>query len=44
VLTPLGNVGFAPADSVLPLPGEQLCYTKETDGWKIAGFFGGETN
>jgi hypothetical protein len=44
VLTPLGNVGFAPADSVLPMPGEQLCYMKETDGWKIAGFFGGETN
>jgi hypothetical protein len=40
----LGNVGFVPADSVLPLPGEQLCYMKETDGWKIAGFFGGETN
>ena len=43
VLTPLGNLGFAPADSVLPLPGEQLCYVKEADAWKIAGFFGGES-
>ena len=42
VVTPLGNLGYAPAGSVLPLPGEQLCYLKDADGWKIAGFFGGE--
>ena len=30
--------------SVLPIGGEQLCYTKEAAGWKIAGFLGGEPN
>jgi hypothetical protein len=44
VVTPLGNIGFVPVGSVLPLPGEQLCYVKEAESWKIAGFFGGETN
>jgi hypothetical protein len=42
VVTPQGKVGYAPADAVLPIGGEQLCYVKEAGGWKIAGFYGGE--
>jgi len=44
VMTPSGKVGYVPVESVLPIGGEQLCYVKEADGWKIAGFFGGEPN
>jgi hypothetical protein len=44
VLTPSAKVGYAPADVVLPIGGEQLCYVKEAGGWKIAGFMGGEPN
>jgi hypothetical protein len=29
---------------MLPIGGEQLCYTKEGGSWKIAGFLGGEPN
>jgi hypothetical protein len=42
VVTPHGKVGYAPAEAVLPIGGEQLCYVKEAGGWKIAGFYGGE--
>jgi len=28
----------------LPIGGEQLCYLKDADTWKIAGFLGGEPN
>jgi hypothetical protein len=44
VMTPSGKVGYVPIDAILPIGGEQLCYTKETSGWKIAGFLGGEPN
>jgi hypothetical protein len=44
VMTPSGKVGFVPIDTVLPLGGEQLCYIKEGNSWKIAGFIGGEPN
>jgi hypothetical protein len=44
VLTPSGKLGYVVSDTVMPLGGEQLCYLKETDGWKIAGLFGGESN
>jgi hypothetical protein len=44
VLTPSAKVGYVSADAVLPIGGEQLCYTKEASGWKIAGFMGGEPN
>jgi hypothetical protein len=44
VMTPAGKVGFVPIDSVLPIGGEQLCYTKDGGSWKIAGFLGGEPN
>jgi hypothetical protein len=42
VVTPHGKVGYAPADAILPIGGEQLCYVKEAGGWKIAGFYGGD--
>jgi hypothetical protein len=44
VLTPSGKVGYALVDMLLPIGGEQLCYVKDADGWKIAGFLGGEPN
>jgi hypothetical protein len=44
VVTPSGKVGFAPAETILPIGGEQLCYVKDGGTWKIAGFFGGEPN
>jgi hypothetical protein len=42
VMTPAGKVGFVPTEAVLPIGGEQLCYIKEGDAWKIAGFYGGD--
>lgn len=42
VMTPTGKTGFAPGDSILPLVGEQMCYVKEGNAWKIAGYVGGE--
>jgi hypothetical protein len=44
VVTPAGKVGFAPADTIMPVGGEQLCYIKDGGAWKIAGFFGGDPN
>jgi hypothetical protein len=44
VVTPSGKVGFAVAETILPVGGEQLCYVKDGGAWKIAGFFGGEPN
>jgi hypothetical protein len=42
VMTPSGKTGFVSSDSVLPLVGEQMCYVKEGNAWKIAGYIGGE--
>jgi len=44
VLTAGGKVGYVPIDAVLPIGGEQLCYTKDGGNWRIAGFLGGEPN
>jgi hypothetical protein len=44
VMLPSGKVGYVPVEAVLPIGGEQLCYTKDAAGWKIAGFLGGEPN
>jgi len=41
VATPSGKSGFVAADAIAPLGGDQLCYTKDASGWKIAGYFGG---
>jgi hypothetical protein len=41
VAAPSGKSGFVDAQSLAPLGGDQMCYTKEAGGWKIAGYFGG---
>jgi hypothetical protein len=41
VATPSGKSGFVAMDAVAPLGGDQMCYTKDAGGWKIAGYFGG---
>jgi len=41
VATPSGKAGFVAADAIAPLGGDQICYTKDAGGWKIAGYFGG---
>jgi hypothetical protein len=33
-----------PIDTILPIGGEQLCYLKDGNAWKIAGFLGGDPN
>jgi hypothetical protein len=42
VVLPSGRTGFVPAEAIVPLGNDQLCYVKEASGWKIAGFIGGE--
>jgi hypothetical protein len=42
VITPSGKTGFVPANAIIPLGNDQLCYVKDASGWKIAGFIGGE--
>jgi hypothetical protein len=41
VATPSGKSGFIAMNAIAPLGGDQMCYTKDASGWKIAGFFGG---
>ena len=40
VATPSGKTGFVSVDQLLPLGGDQLCYSKDSSGWKIAGYVG----
>ena len=41
VATPSGKSGYAPADGLAGLGGDQMCYFRDASGWKIAGYFGG---
>jgi hypothetical protein len=41
VATPSGKAGYVQADALVPLGGDQMCYTKDASGWKITGYFGG---
>jgi hypothetical protein len=41
VATPSGKAGYVLAETLVPLGGDQMCYAKDTGGWKIAGYFGG---
>jgi hypothetical protein len=41
IVLPSGQFGYVAADALMPLPGDLMCYLKEGDGWKIAGYFGG---
>jgi hypothetical protein len=40
VLMPSGQVGYAAAESLVPLDLDQLCYVRTRDGWGIAGYVG----
>lgn len=42
IATPSGKIGFIPVYALAPLGSDQLCYRKEADGWKIAGYIGGD--
>jgi hypothetical protein len=42
VVLPSGKTGYVAADQLLSLGNEQLCYSKEGGGWKIAGFISGQ--
>jgi len=41
VAAPSGKAGYVDAQSVSPLGGDQICYTKQSGAWKIAGYLGG---
>lgn len=41
IVTPAGKVGYVPADSISPLTSDQICYVKDGNSWKIAGYIGG---
>ena len=41
VATPSGKTGYVSVDSILPLGNDQMCYVKDGNSWKIAGFIGG---
>jgi hypothetical protein len=41
VATPSGKTGYVAIDAVLPLANDQMCYIKDGNAWKIAGYIGG---
>jgi hypothetical protein len=41
IVLPSGQFGYVAADALLPLPGDLLCYVKDGNAWRIAGFIGG---
>lgn len=41
VVAPSGKVGFISSDALKALMGDQLCYAKDGNAWKIAGYIGG---
>jgi hypothetical protein len=41
VALPSGKTGYVAVTSIAPLATDQICYTKDASGWKIAGFVGG---
>ena len=41
VAAPSGKTGFVPMQAISGLGGDEMCYVKEGDGWKITGYFGG---
>jgi hypothetical protein len=40
VVTPAGKVGFVAEEAISPLGTDQLCYIKDGNSWKIAGYAG----
>jgi hypothetical protein len=41
VVTPSGKIGYAAAGTIGALASDQICYSKDASGWKIAGLVGG---
>jgi hypothetical protein len=41
VAMPSGKTGFVPSDAITGLGGDEMCFSKDASGWKIAGYFGG---
>jgi len=41
IALPDGKTGFIDAQSLSPLGGDQMCYTKDGGAWKITGYYGG---
>jgi hypothetical protein len=41
VALPSGKTGFVASQAIVPLDHDLICYTKETDAWKITGYVGG---
>lgn len=41
IVLPSGEFGYVAAEALLPLPGDLLCYIKDGNAWRIAGFIGG---
>jgi hypothetical protein len=44
IVLPSGQLGFVSVDALLTLEGDQMCYAKEGDTWKIVGLRGGDSN
>jgi hypothetical protein len=42
VVTPVGKVGYVAIDSIKPVVSDQMCYVKDGNSWKIAGYLGGQ--
>jgi len=41
IVTAGGKVGYVPGDALSPIGSDQICYSKEGGGWRIAGYIGG---
>jgi hypothetical protein len=41
VVAPSGKVGYVAAGTIGALASDQICYSKDANGWKIAGIVGG---
>jgi hypothetical protein len=41
IITPAGKVGYVAAGTIGALVSDQICYSKDASGWKIAGLVGG---
>jgi hypothetical protein len=40
VVVPSGKVGYVPTDAIAPLASDQICFQKDGNNWKIAGYVG----
>jgi hypothetical protein len=44
IAAPDGKTGYADAQQISPLGSDQMCYSKDAGGWKIAGYYGGTSS